>query len=222
MQRRRVITIAVATAAVAFGLSAGQASSAGPGSAGRQPAHSSLVSAVSLPGAATPDEVAVAGASTVLGVSQTDAATLLEAQRAFGAVVNKLHDEYSDAVSSYRWNMTTGRGEVTLVLGADPAMRAAVTALALSVGADVRDGGEMTRKARAEQVVALAEAIRQAHPEVTTFRVRPAQDYRSLVVETPEAVSDAITHWVSEQPMPVDVEQVVIEGLSGSLSSGRQ
>ena len=29
MQRRRVITIAVATAAVAFGLSAGQASSAG-------------------------------------------------------------------------------------------------------------------------------------------------------------------------------------------------
>ena len=105
-------------------------------------------------------------------------------------------------------------------MGADPAMRAAVTALALSVGADVRDGGEMTRKARAEQVVALAEAIRQAHPEATTFRVRPAQDYRSLVVETPADVSDAISQWVSEQPMPVDVEQVVIEGLSGFLSSG--
>ena len=175
-----------------------------------------MVSAVSQPRAATPDQVAISGASTVLGVSETDAATLLEAQRAFGAVVNKLHGEYSDAVSSYRWNMTTGRGEVTLVLGADPAMRAAVTALALSVDADVRDGGEMTREARAEQVV----AIRQAHPEATTFRVRPAQDYRSLVVETPAVVSDAISQWVSEQPMPVDVEQVVIEGLSGSLSSG--
>jgi hypothetical protein len=177
-----------------------------------------MVSAVSQPRAATPDQVAISGASTVRGVSETDAATLLKAQRAFGAVVNKLHGEYSDAVSSYRWNMTTGRGEVTLVLGADPAMRAAVTALALSVGADVRDGGEMTREARAEQVVALA--IRQAHPEATTFRVRPAQDYRSLVVETPADVCDAISQWVSEQPMPVDVEQVVIEGLSGFLSSG--
>ena len=179
-----------------------------------------MVSAVSQPGAATPDQVAILGASTVLGVSETDSATLLEAQRAFGAVVNTLHGEYSDVVSSYRWNMTTGRGEVTLVLGADPAMRAAVTALALSVGADVRDGGEMTRAARAEQVVALAEAIRQAHPAIPTLRVHPAQDYRSLVVETPEDVSDAISQWVSEQPMRVDVEQVVIEGLSGSLSQG--
>ncbi len=40
------------------------------------------------------------------------------------------------------------------------------------------------------------------------------------MVETPEDVSDAISQWVSEQPMRVDVEQVVIEGLSGSLSQG--
>ena len=66
MQRRRVITIAVATAAVAVGLSAGQASSAGPDSAGHQPVRTSMVSAVSQPRAATPDQVAISGASLSL------------------------------------------------------------------------------------------------------------------------------------------------------------
>lgn len=166
----------------------------------------------------TPEEVAAAGAQKVLGLSAEDAVKFIQAQQAFGSVVDELRS--SEVVSGYRWNFEQNRGEVTLVASADQASKDRVSKLATSVGALVLDGGEISRTARAEQSVALSEYIRKAHPEIATLRVHPAQDYASLEVESPVDVTDAVNAWAAEQQPVVKVSTTVAPEMGGSLSGG--